>query len=386
MPSLGADMESGTLVEWVKKPGDAVRRGDVVAVVETQKGAIDVDFPMDGTLEQQLVQAGTTVPVGAVLATFQVSGEVDSGSLTESSEPQRAPVSAPVSATETALAAHPNAAASARPAVSPAARRLAAARGIDPGSIAGTGPGGSVTSRDIEKASPKAVAGRPSAGIDPVAMRSAIGAAMARSKREIPHYYLGHDVELTAATEWLAGTNAARKPKERLLMAALLLKATALALGRFEEFNGLWVDGAYRPGEAVHVGSAVSLRGGGLIAPAIHHTDQLGLDELMARLRDVVARARSGKLRSSELADATATVSSLGDRGVRVLYGVIYPPQVALIGFGQPMLRPWVAEDRIVPRPLVTATLAGDHRASDGHRGALFLAEIDRLLQHPEAL
>jgi pyruvate dehydrogenase E2 component (dihydrolipoamide acetyltransferase) len=217
-------------------------------------------------------------------------------------------------------------------------------------------------------------------------MRIAIGAAMARSKREIPHYYLGQDIELTAAGEWLAGANAARKPEERLLMAALLLKASALALGQFEEFNGLWVDGAYRPDEAVHVGSAVSIRGGGLIAPAIHDTDQLGLDELMARLRDAVARARSGKLRSSELADATATVSSLGDRGVRVLYGVIYPPQVALIGFGQPTLRPWLAEDRIVARPVVTVTLAGDHRASDGHRGAVFLSEIDRLLQKPEAL
>jgi pyruvate dehydrogenase E2 component (dihydrolipoamide acetyltransferase) len=382
MPSLGADMEAGTLVEWLKKPGDTVRRGDVIAVVETQKGAIDVDFPRDGTLEQLLVQAGTTVPVGTLLATFRAAGEADSRGLTEPSEPQGAPVSHP----EAAFAAQPVAGATARPAISPAARRLAAARGIDPGSVAGSGPGGSVTSRDIEKASAQTATRRASAGIDPVAMRIAIGAAMARSKREIPHYYLGHDVELTTATQWLAGTNAARKPEERLLMAALLLKATALALGQFEELNGHWVDGSYCPSEAVHVGSAVSLRGGGLIAPAIHDTDQLGLDELMARLRDVVARARSGKLRSSELADATATVSSLGDRGVRVLYGVIYPPQVALIGFGQPMLRPWVAEEGIVARPIVTVTLAGDHRASDGHRGALFLAELDRLLQNPGLL
>jgi pyruvate dehydrogenase E2 component (dihydrolipoamide acetyltransferase) len=382
MPSLGPDMESGTLVEWLKKPGDPVRRGDVIAVVETQKGAIDVDFPGDGTLERLLVEAGTTVPVGTPLATFRAAGEAGFERLTESSEPQMVPVGHP----EAALAAQPVAGPTARPAVSPAARRLAASRGIDPGSVAGSGPGGAVTTRDIEKASAQTAASRPSAGIDPAAMRIAIGAAMARSKREIPHYYLGQDIELTAAGEWLAGANAARKPEERLLMAALLLKASALALGQFEEFNGLWVDGAYRPDEAVHVGSAVSIRGGGLIAPAIHDTDQLGLDELMARLRDVVARARSGKLRSSELADATATVSSLGDRGVRVLYGVIYPPQVALIGFGQPRLRPWVVEDRIVARPVVTVTLAGDHRASDGHRGALFLAEIDRLLQKPESL
>lgn len=382
MPSLGADMEAGTLVEWLKKPGDTVRRGDVIAVVETQKGAIDVDFPNEGTIEQLLVEAGTTVPVGTLLATFRADGEAGSERGKESSEPQVAPVSHP----EAALAAQPVAGSTVRPPVSPAARRLAATHGIDPGTVAGSGPGGSVTSRDIEKAIEQTATGRAPAGIDPVAMRTAIGAAMARSKREIPHYYLGHDVELTMATQWLAQINAVRKPEERLLMAALLLKATALALGKFAEVNGHFVDGTYHPSEAVHAGSAVSLRGGGLIAPAIHHTDQLCLDDLMARLRDVVARARLGKLRSSELAGATATVSSLGDRGVRVLYGVIYPPQVALIGFGQPMLRPWVAEEGMVARSVVTVTLAGDHRASDGHRGALFLAEIDRLLQNPESL
>ena len=382
MPSLGADMEAGTLVEWLKKPGDTVRRGDVIAVVETQKGAIDVDFPNEGTIEQLLVEAGTTVPVGTLLATFRADGEAGSERGKESSEPQVAPVSHP----EAALAAQPVAGSTVRPPVSPAARRLAATHGIDPGTVAGSGPGGSVTSRDIEKAIEHTATGRAPAGIDPVAMRTAIGAAMARSKREIPHYYLGHDVELTMATQWLAQINAVRKPEDRLLMAALLLKATALALGKFAEVNGHFVDGTYHPSEAVHAGSAVSLRGGGLIAPAIHHTDQLCLDDLMARLRDVVARARLGKLRSSELAGATATVSSLGDRGVRVLYGVIYPPQVALIGFGQPMLRPWVAEEGMVARPVVTVTLAGDHRASDGHRGALFLAEIDRLLQNPESL
>jgi pyruvate dehydrogenase E2 component (dihydrolipoamide acetyltransferase) len=191
---------------------------------------------------------------------------------------------------------------------------------------------------------------------------------------------------LATASQWLAESNAARQPEQRLLMAALFLKATALALRQFAEFNGVWEAGRYRPSEAVHVGIAVSLRGGGLIAPAIHEADRLGLDDLMLRLRDLVARARSGKLRSSELTDATATVSSLGERGVEFLYGVIYPPQVALIGFGRPAERPWVDEGRIVPRQVVTVTLAGDHRVSDGHRGALFLSEIDRLLQRPESL
>jgi pyruvate dehydrogenase E2 component (dihydrolipoamide acetyltransferase) len=223
-------------------------------------------------------------------------------------------------------------------------------------------------------------------GTDVAGMRNAIGAAMARSKREIPHYYLAHDVDLTNARLWLAETNTRRGPEQRLLLAALLLKATGLALARYPEFNGFWIDNAFRAGAAVHVGMAVAIRGGGLVAPAIHHTDTLPLDELMQRLRDNVNRARAGGLRSSELTDATATVSSLGERGVDQLYGVISPPQVALIGFGRPRMRAWIVNAAVEPREIMTATLAADHRTSDGQRGALLLAEIDRLLQQPEAL
>ncbi|MDX5362295.1 MAG: 2-oxo acid dehydrogenase subunit E2, partial [Alphaproteobacteria bacterium] len=202
----------------------------------------------------------------------------------------------------------------------------------------------------------------------------------------IPHYYLAHDIDLTAAEHWLARTNGERAPEGRLLMGALLVKATARTLTRFPGFNGTWEDGAFRPGEGIHVGVAIAIRGGGLIAPAIRDADGLALDDLMAHLRDLVARVRTGSLRSSELGGATATVSSLGDRGVATLYGVIYPPQVALIGFGRPSPRPWSVGEALAVRTVLTATLAADHRASDGHRGALLLREIDTLLQDPEAL
>jgi pyruvate dehydrogenase E2 component (dihydrolipoamide acetyltransferase) len=131
---------------------------------------------------------------------------------------------------------------------------------------------------------------------------------------------------------------------------------------------------------------AVALRGGGVVAPAIRDADRLSLAELMAAARSLVDRVRGGKLRSSELADATITVTSLGERGVDAVVGVIQPPQVALVGFGRPTRRPWVVDDRVVPRPAVTASLSGDHRASDGHRGALFLARVEELLQEPEKL
>lgn len=217
-------------------------------------------------------------------------------------------------------------------------------------------------------------------------MRQAIAAAMGRSKREIPHYYLSSPIDFHAAQSWLLDYNRDREPEQRLLPAALLLKATALALRDLPRLNGFYQDGAFRPGAGIHVGWAVALRGGGLIAPAIHDADQLALPELMAALRDLVQRARSGGLRSSELADPTVTVTSLGERGAEAVWGVIYPPQVAVIGFGRIAERPWVVDGQVLPRPLVQASLAADHRVSDGHLGGQLLAAIDQALQGPGQL
>lgn len=217
-------------------------------------------------------------------------------------------------------------------------------------------------------------------------MRAAIGAAMMRSKREIPHYYLADDVDMFAAQEWLTHTNAPRPPDARLLMGVLPIKAAAVAAAKYPTFNGHWRDGGFEPAADVHVGTAISIRGGGLVAPAIHDAAKLPLDDLMRALRDLVERVRAGRIRRSEIADPTITVSSLGERGVEALYGVIYPPQVAIVGIGKVTVRPWVAEGMIVARPVATVTLAADHRVSDGRSGALFLAEIARLLGEPEKL
>jgi pyruvate dehydrogenase E2 component (dihydrolipoamide acetyltransferase) len=191
---------------------------------------------------------------------------------------------------------------------------------------------------------------------------------------------------LTASKNWLAGKNAALPPDNRILMGALTIKAVARAARDFPAFNGFYVNDKYEPSKAVHVGMAIAVRGGGLASPALHDTDQLTLDELMARMRDLVARTRAGRIRSSEMSDSTITVSSLGERGVEALYGIIYPPQVAIVGFGKVVTRPWVIDGAIGPRSIVTVTLSGDHRVSDGHAGALFLAEIDKLLQEPDKL
>lgn len=217
-------------------------------------------------------------------------------------------------------------------------------------------------------------------------MRRAIAAAMARSKREIPHYYLGTSIDMGNALAWLQAENLKRSVNERLLYSVLLLKAVALAARQIPEMNGFWVDNEFKPGEAIHVGVAISSRLGGLIAPAIHDLDKKNLDEIMSSLRDLVKRVRAGVLRSSEIADATITVSSLGDQGVESVFGVIYPPQVALVGFGKIMERPWAVNGMLGARPIIMASLAADHRASDGHRGGLFLAAVNSLLQEPQKL
>lgn len=217
-------------------------------------------------------------------------------------------------------------------------------------------------------------------------MRKAIAAAMSRSKREIPHYYLLETIPMQAALDWLQQRNAGLPITERILTAALLLKAVALALKRVPELNGFYRDGRFEPSVAVHTGVAISLRGGGLVAPALHDVAGKPLAQLMRELADLVKRARAGSLRSSEMTDPTLTITNLGEQSVQSVFGVIYPPQVALVGFGSIEVRPWVQDGKLCAQPLLCATLAADHRASDGHRGALFLAELRELLQQPQTL
>jgi pyruvate dehydrogenase E2 component (dihydrolipoamide acetyltransferase) len=209
---------------------------------------------------------------------------------------------------------------------------------------------------------------------------------MSRAKREIPHYYVATTVSLDALTAWLRRHNRDVPVTQRIVPAAALVKATALALRDFPELNGFWRDDGFVPADDVHLGVAVSVRGGALVAPAIHRTADLPLPELMTRLRDVVKRARSGRLTRAEFTDPTLTVTDLGDQGVEEVLGVIYPPQVALLGVGRIVERPWAVDGRLGVSPLVRLTLSGDHRATDGYTGARFLATIDRLLQQPEEL
>ena len=404
MPSLGADMESGILVEKLIAAGEPVRRGDVIGAVETQKGVIEMEVFEDGILENWLVEIGTRVPVGTPLALVrdldegaQETPEVPEPAPTEEpipSEPQPEPIMPedpppfdppPPSQTPELPETPPPEVElpppqSQRVRASPAARRLAVQRGIDIASVPASADG-TITRANVEAA--MLCTPQPSADL---AMRAAIAAAMSRSKREIPHYYLSHQIDLTTADEFLRDANADRPPEKRLLMGVLVAKAIAKTLAKYSEFNGRFEQNTFAPSDAVHLGMAINIRGGGLVAPALFDSETRSLDELMFELSDLVTRVRAGRFRARELSDATITLTSLGDRGVDQLYGVIYPPQVAIVGIGTPRLQPMIYNGAVTPRLVSTLTLAADHRVSDGHRGALFLRAVSKKLQHPEDL
>jgi pyruvate dehydrogenase E2 component (dihydrolipoamide acetyltransferase) len=411
MPSLGADMQSGKLLEWLVKPGDVVKRGQVIAVVGTEKGDIEVEVFEEGVVRALLAAPGTEMPVGAPIAIIESEAEAEKVATVLASRPADVTGEATKTVAEKVTAVPAS-----RPAngqrirVSPLARRLAAELGIDLSQVRGTGPQGAIDKADVERAAAALKAQQeapPPAPTQPVeapappppakpvdkssaefqaGMRRAIALAMARSNREIPHYYLETRVNMAKALAWLEAENLKRPIQNRLLPAVLLIKAVAKALTQVPQLNGYWIDDALQVAEAIHIGFAIALRQGGLVTPAIHHADLKSADELMETLRDLIMRTRAGRLRSSELTDATITLTSLGDMGVEKVFGVIYPPQVALVGFGKVTEEVWVENGMIGVRPVVYATLAGDHRASDGRTGAEFLDVLNRLLQEPETL
>jgi len=459
MPALGADMEAGTVVEWRVAPGSRVHRGDVVAVVETDKGAIDVEIFEDGVIVELLAQPGEKLPVGAALALVEIgpspppspakagegvrpSPQPSPTGVGEGAEPSpplplagevgRRPGEGPealtrrVAAVATTLVPSPAKAGegtrpspqpsptgvgegvsqapspakagegggegSVRLRISPAARARAHELGVELTTLTGSGPHGAITLDDVQRA---AAATQPAASrpepqtapraAPPTSMRDAIAASMSRSKREIPHYYLSLTADVTPSVDWLATHNAAVPVTERLLFAALLVKAVALACRAQPGFSGFHRNGRFEEAPVTHVGVAVAIRGGGLVAPAITDTVAKPLPQLMAEFRDIVARARAGRLKASELSAPTIILTSLGDSPLDAVFPIIQPPQVAIVGAGAVLARPWIVDGAIAIRQLCTLSLAADHRVTDGRLGAQFLGHIARLLATPDA-
>lgn len=388
LPSLGAEMEEGTLLEWYVKPGDAIQYGDVIALLDTEKAEIEMEAFESGVIESLLIEPGQTVAVGTPIATLagapRESAQAVAQAAIQPAQPEAEPEPEPESAPEPEPAREERTRPS-RHRATPLARRLARERGIDLDRVAGTGPGGAVTQADIPGEATESA--RPTGRARPSRVarrREIIAAAMVRSKREIPHYYLSTSIDVQRATDWISAANRDRAIEDRVLLPALLIKAVAKAAGQHPEINGHFRDDGFHASETVDVGMVISLRDGGIVVPTFRNAQTKSVAELTAELRDIVGRARAGRLRSGELGEATITVTSLGDHGAETIFGVIYPPQVAIVGFGgiHPALRS--EGDLHGTRSVVNATLAADHRVSDGQEGSRFLESVGHVLADPE--
>lgn len=387
MPSLGADMEDGTLREWKVKPGDRVHRGDIIADVETMKGIIEIEVFDEGIVGQLLIKENEKVPVGTVMALIAPSkAEAGVKQPPAVKTPALHPIEEKIPEAGIAVPHHEGIKAS------PLAKRIAAENHLDLSTVRGTGEGGAITREDVEKAiaerdiklPPRAPeTSVPAASTESI--RMAVAAAMSKSNREIPHYYLEIAIDMSKAMAWLTEANRQRPVQKRLLPVVLFIKAVARSLREFPDLNAVWENGLQRKKD-INIGFVVSLRTGGLVVPAIHHADEKTLDEIMETLNDLIPRARALKLRSSELSESTITLTNLGDGGADAVFGVIYPPQVAIVGFGGIAEQPFAENGMVGVRPLLRATLAGDHRATDGLTGSRFLAALKNHLQQPETL
>lgn len=316
-------MEDAVLVEWKKHVGDHVQRGDIIAEVETQKGDIEIEVFHDGTLAEICIEAGQRVPVGTVLAR------------------------------------------------------------IDADMVGGTPTTASITSGSAPTTEPPATTLRE--GVSADSIRQAVAAAVTTSNREIPHYYLATTVDMQASMAWLHAHNTAVPIEHRLLPTVLYIKAIANALRDVPDLNATWDKGLHHL-DRINVGVVISLRQVGIIVPTIKDADTKPLDTIMADLNDIIPRARDLRLRSSDVGNATVTLTSLGEGGVDHVYGVIYPPQVAVIGIGGVRRQPLAVNGKVEIRPVVTITMAGDHRATDGLTGSVFLNGVCAYLQKPETL
>ncbi|MEA3352639.1 MAG: dihydrolipoamide acetyltransferase family protein [Campylobacterota bacterium] len=367
MPSLGTDMKSAVLMQWLVKEGDSVKNGQVIAEVETSKGVIEIEVFEDGVVDKLLVEEDMECEVGSVLALIStISTTKDDEQTTTVSIPE------PTKIEE-------------RLKISPAAKRRAKELGVDIDTI--KPKGNTLTLEDIEKSVELKVEKKIEEPLSsPDSMRQAIAAAMSLSNKEIPHYYLSTSINMTPSLEYLEELNSKRDIKERILPAALLIKAVVEVLKSVPALNGFWKSSEHIISQEINPGIAIALRKKGLITPALLDAQNMDLNDTMKGLDELISRARSGKLKSSHLTKQTITITNLGDLGVDSVFGVIYPPQVAVVGLGKIKDKPWAIDDKLCVRKVMEVIIAGDHRATDGRTGARFLDKLDKTLQNPKEL
>ncbi len=409
MPKLSDTMTVGTLVKWLKKEGDPVKSGDMLAEVETDKATMELESFFDGTLLAVYVKAGSQVPLGAALCAIGKPGEkVDApapkeapaaAAAPEASPAQAAPVPAPVAAP--APAPEPEAPkASGRIKVSPLARKLAAEKGVSLESLKGSGPGGRILRSDVLKGPSKAA---PAASVSfaatstkgpiqedklvPVSnMRGTIARRLLESKTQIPHFYLDIEVDAGPLLELRAQLNAAlEKDGVKLSVNDFVLKAAAEALRRVPAVNCSWEGTAVRQHPAAHVSFAVAIEDG-LITPVVRYAHLKTLFAISAEAKSLGKRAKDKKLTPAEFTGGTFCVSNLGMMGIDRFCAIINPPNAAILAVGTTVKKPVVKNDQIVIGQRMTLTLSADHRVVDGAVGATYLAALKDLLEKPALL
>ncbi len=409
MPSFGADMAEGTLVKWLVKEGDKIGRGGVIAEIETDKGIIDLDIFEDAVIEKLLLKEGERVAVGTPIA--QLCSATDAAiadkdlaaaqKLIDDSEKQEQKPVAEIS-TAPAPAAAPLGEQDDFILATPAARAFAEQHKLSLHSVKAQNDNKKIiTLAMLEAIQPPATAAQrqervaqttaeqksaAKGGFDKEAMRRTISDTVTRSKQQIPHYYLSQRLDITALEHYLHEYNDSAALEQRILLAAPLLCAIARTLMNNKQLNGLYINGSFSASDTVHLANAINLRGGGLVMPVIRDAQTLTAIAMMEELKGQVLRARNASLRASELSAASFTVSNIGERGAEQMLAVIYPPQVAIIALGSPHQEAMIIDGGIQIRSIIEATLAADHRVSDGHIGARLLYQLNQQLQKPEEL
>lgn len=407
MPSMGADMTEGTIVKWLKAEGDQIGRGDKLAEVETDKTVVEMEAYAEGLLRKIVVSEGSLVQVGAVIAfigdTDDDIPEVAAAAPAAEAAPEApagtpAPTPTPEPVQQAALApvAVP-ASQGGRIKASPIARKIAEEKGVDIAAITGTGPGGRITKSDVENFTPSpgfAVSG----GRSPVvldgsdtplsSMRQAIARVTVRSKTEAPHYYVTHEIDMSAAMTFRRQLNEALAEEgERVSVNDLILMALTKALIKYPKWNSFF-DGDKLIGHpSINLGVAIALDEG-LIVPAVIDIQNMSLVEISRAVRDLGKRARGdgGNLTQAELTQGTFGISNLGMFGTDTFSAIIVPPNAGIIAVGTVKEKPVVRDGKVVVASMMNATISADHRVGDGAEAAVFLGEFQKNLENPARL
>ncbi len=435
MPKLGFDMAEGTLINWTVQIGQAIKKGDVIAEIETDKATIEIETTVEGTVLQLLAEPGDVVAVGSPIGYVGAEGEAPP----EGAAPAKA---APVAEEPAPVAPAPVAQAAPAPAagvaeaggdgflkISPIARRLADERGIDPRRVKGTGPGGRITKKDIESfpigeapaaplaatapAAPKAapavpatppippeatrptmptfteIPSGPDVEIIPLSrIRARIGQRLVESKQFVPHFYVTSDIDVAAALALRAQLNASISDEAgKISVNDLIVKAAALALRRFPNLNSHYYGDKLVRHKRINIGIAVALPEGGLVNVTSYDADKASLGTMAANHRDMITRAREGKVRPHEIEGSTFSVSNLGPFDVDHFSAIINPPEAGILAIGSAKKVPVVLEDGTLGVGMrMKATISVDHRVSDGVEAAEFMQALKELLENPMRL